>query len=437
MNTINDVPKEERVNLSQIHCVVIDNGLFIGIAQVLSKTFKSVSYWCPWTSAFPKSNQWVIGYGIEGVDKLEDLFKFTNSIPKEKRKDYVLVFPDVYSGSMQEMFEDQGFYCFGSRYGEEMELLREVMKEHMEDIGLYTTKYKIVTGTQELRDYIKKHPNVWVKINKTRGDTETFRAEDYDDIEPVLDKLDADIGAVKHIKEFIVEDAYDDAVEVGMDCFCIDGKFPSKSLTGVEIKDLGYIGKFINYDRIPKQITDFNEQVAPLMEEFGYRGFFSTEIRVSKDRPPYMLDFCARAGSPPNELYGLMYKNLADIVYYGAHGYMIDPVVEHKFGVEALLHSSWADSNWQPVTFPAKYADNVRLRNACKIDGKYYCAPQHVKLAEIGAVVAEGDTLEEAIEMCKKVAASVKGHYIECKLDSLETAQAEFQKLRDMGLTII
>lgn len=437
MNKVEDVALADRTDLSEINCIVIDNGLFIGIAQVLSKTYKSVKYWAPWTSAFPKSNQWVIGYGIEGIERIHDLFAEINSIPDEEIRNTLLVFPDVYFGSMQVHFQSLGFPCFGGKAGEEMELLRHAMKEHMRKLGLHVTNYKVVTGTEALREYIKEHPNVWVKINQTRGDIETFHAKDYRTIEPVLDMLDWTLGAVKYIKEFIVEDAYDDAVETGMDCYCIRGEYPTKSLVGVEIKDLGYIGKFVNYDKIPECITDFNEKMSETMRNFDYRGFFSTEIRVSTDRKPYMLDFCARAGSPPNELYQLMYENLADIVYYGAIGYMIDPICTKKFGVEALIHSSFADKNWQEIMFPKKYADNVKLRNACKINGRYYCAPQHVGLAEIGAVVAVGDTLKEAIEECKKIAETISGHYVEIKIDSFDKAQEEFDKLELMGVRII
>ena len=437
MNKVEDVALADRVDLGEIDCIIVDNGLFISIGQVLSKTFKSVGYWAPWTSAFPKSNQWVIGYGLEGINRIYDLFDHINNIPEDKIKTTLFIFPDVYFGSLNIHLESLGFPCFGGKMGQEMELLRHKMKEHMKKLGLYVTNYEVIKGTESLREYIKEHPNVYVKINETRGDTETFFAKDYRTIEPVLDELDWKLGAVKYIKEFIVEDAYDDAVETGMDTYCIRGNYPTKSLVGVEIKDLGYIGKFLEYDKIPECITDFNEKISSTMLDFDYRGFFSTEIRVSKDRSPFMLDFCARAGSPPSELYTLMYTNLAEIVYYGALGYVIDPIVEHKFGAEALIHSSWADKNWQEVYFPSKYKDNVKLRNACKINGRYYCAPQHVGLAEIGAVVAVGDTLQEAIDECKKIAEKVTGHYIDIKLDSFDKANEEFEKLSKMGIKIL
>lgn len=430
MNTVEDIPEGLIDDLSTKTVMVIENGLFVEIAKTLSKSFKRVLYYCRWESAFPRSNQFVIGQGIEGIERVHNIFEYIDEVD-------LFVFPDIYDGQLQLHLESLGKLVFGGRMGEETELYRDKMKEHMKKLGLYITPYKVVTGIDDLRDYLLDNPNVYVKQNVTRGDFETFYSKSYNLIEPVIDDLEHSLGAIKHTKEFIVEDAYDEAVETGMDCYCIDGKYPSKTLCGIEIKDCGYVGRFTKYEKIPECITDFNEKMSETMKEFGYKGFFSTEIRVSEKLPPYMVDMCARAGSPPNELYQLMYTNLADIIWYGSKGILIDPIVEHKFGVEALIHSAWSDMNWQAIDFPKKYRDNIKLRNACMVNGRYYCAPQKSGLVEIGAIVACGDTLQEAIDKAKEIASTVEGHYIEIKLDSFDRAQEEFDKLEDMGVKIL
>jgi len=132
-----------------------------------------------------------------------------------------------------------------------------------------------------------------------------------------------------------------------------------------------------------------------------------------------------------------MYKNLADIIWYGSEGFMIDPITEKKFGVEAMIHSSWADQNWQQIEFPAKYRDNVKLRNLCVINDKYYAVPQAVGLPEIGALVVEADTLEEAIEQIKAIAEEVKGYYMEIKVDAIDIALEQFKELEEFGVKIL
>jgi hypothetical protein len=48
-------------------------------------------------------------------------------------------------------------------------------------------------------------------------------------------------------------------------------------------------------------------------------------VRCTKDGKAYLIDPCCRAGSPPNELYQLMISNLADVIWYGAEGLVIEP----------------------------------------------------------------------------------------------------------------
>lgn len=430
MPTINDVPQELRVNLAEKTVMVHDYGLFVETAKTLSKAFKKVYYYCPWKSGFPRANQYVIGMGIEGIERIFNFWDYVDKVD-------LFVFPDVYDGDLQKHLVSLGKNVWGGRKGEEMELYREKMKKYMESIGLYVTPFTVVKGMENLRQYLKDHENVYVKINQLRGNFESFQSENYTLSEPKLDEIEYSLGAIKTEQEFIVEDAYDDACEIGVDMFSVDGQFPTQTLVGIEIKDLGYVGKFLKYSDISEKVTDFNTKIAPALEAYGYRGFMSTEIRVCNTKEPYMCDFCARQASPPGELYQLMYENLADIIWYGAQGYVIDPIVDNDYGVEALIHSSWADKNWQSVEFPEKYRDNIKLRNACKIDGKYYCAPQTVGLPEIGAVVAEGKTLEEAIENLKTIAAEVKGYYLEIKIESIDKALEEFKKLEDFGVKIL
>jgi hypothetical protein len=430
MNTINDVPEGLIENLKTKTAMCVDNGLFLEVAKTLSKSFKEVLYFMPWISAFPKSNQYIVGHGVEGITRVEYFWDHFEDVD-------IFIFPDVYFGDLQEYLVSIGKTVWGGRKGEEMELYRDKMKDYMKSVGLYVTPFKVIKGVTALRDYLKEHDNVYVKINLLRGNFETFHSENYELSEPKLDEIEYNLGAMKTIQDFIVEDAYDDAVEAGTDTFTIDGKYPNKLLQGVEIKDLGYMCRVSEYDKISKQITGFNDEMVDAFKGYGYRGFFSTEVRISKDKKPYMLDMCSRCGSPPSELYQLMYRNLAEIIWYGAKGYVIDPITEFEYGVEVLIHSSWADKNWQAISFPKKYRDNIKLRNACVIDGKYYCVPQTVGLAEIGAIVAESDTLQGAIDKVKEIAETVKGYYIEIKLESIDKAIEEFKKLEEFGIKIM
>lgn len=228
--------------------------------------------------------------------------------------------------------------------------------------------------------------------------------------------------------EFVVEEDIDNAVEIGYDGFTIDGQFPDSSFWGIEIKDKAYIIKTVNKKELPKQVSFVNDRLAETLKKFRYRNFWSTELRI-KNKIPYFIDPCCRCGSPPSELYQDIYLNLADIMWNGADGVLVEPQVEVKYGAELLLHSSWADKNWQAVQFPKKLRGNIKLRNLAIIDKEYYIVPQNVGIPEIGSVMAFGESMEESIEKVKEMAKEVTGYYIEVYPDSLDTAIEEVDKI--------
>jgi hypothetical protein len=408
---------------------VYDNGLFVELATTLSKEFGKTYYYSPWESAFPKSNSRLIGKGIPNVERVDDIWKIVDDCD-------LWVFPDVYAGGLQLKLEKLGKRVWGSRRGEELELYRPDSKEYLNGKGLRIGHYEVVKGLLSLRNYLKEHDDQWIKISLTRGDMESFHSVNYRNIEPRLDELEHSLGAKKDLQEFIVEQGIPEAVEVGYDGYCVDGNFPKKAMCGVEVKDKGYIGVFQDYTDMPQQIQDVNSQVAETLHQYRYRNFFSMEMRITRDGIPWVIDPCTRMGSPPGELVQMMYTNLADILWYGAEGRLIDPEPAGKYGVELLIHSSWADKNWQAVEFPSSVRDNVKFRNLTIIDGKYYVVPQAVGLPEIGAVVGVGDTLEEACDVVKKAAKKIEGYYVDVFPEALDEAQEEIKKLKNYGIKL-
>jgi len=410
-------------------CLIIDNGLFVELAVTMAKSFGKVYYWTPWVGSFPKSNSMLIGKGIPGVERVDDYWAVKDEVD-------LWIFPDIYMGGLQEELVAQGKRVWGSRHGDEFETNRIVSKKYLKKIGVPIGKYEVIVGLDKLREYLKTNKEKYIKVSTTRGDFETFKSKNYKLIEPRLDELEYTLGAKKKIMEFIVEDAIPDAVEIGYDGFCVDGVFPEHAMCGIEVKDVGYIGFFKEYAKMPKQILDINAKVAPALKEYGYKNFFCCEMRITRDGTPWVIDPMTRFGSPPGELVQNMYTNLADILWYGAEGRCIDPIAEAPFGAELLLHSVWADKNWQPVEFPAEIRDNLKFRNLTIIDGKYYVVPTSVGLPEIGAVVATGQTQEKAVNKVKEIAEQVEGFSVETFPDSMEKAKEEQKKLEEFGIKL-
>lgn len=404
-------------DLSNRTLLCYDNGLFTSWAERLGplrEGFGRVLLYVPWKDAFPKSNWFSIGDGLPGVEKVTDFFDVIDEVD-------CFFFPDVYDGDLQEHLRDLGKPVWGSGKGEELELYRWETKKLLKEIGLPVQPVERIIGLDALREHLKENDDKYIKTSMMRGDFETFHHIRYDLSEPRLDELEHKLGARKQTKEFIVEDSISPALEVGFDGYCIDGEFNDPSILGVEEKDVAYIGVVQPYKQFPEKVRYVNEKLAPILKEYKYRNFFSSEIRLGRDKEPYLTDPCCRAGSPPSEVYQESFSNWADIVWAGAHGEMVKPKPIAKYAVEALIHSSWADQNDEAVRFPEKIDQWVKLRNVARLNGVRYIMPQSVGLPEIGAVVGIDDTLLGAIKKVKSYADQIEGYDLDIKLKDIES----------------
>jgi len=230
------------------------------------------------------------------------------------------------------------------------------------------------------------------------------------------------------VQEFVIEEGIPDAQEVGYDGFTVGGAFPKLAQWGVEIKDCGYAAEIKPYDQLPDSVRFVNDKLAAPMKACGYQGFFSTEIRVGKDKKPYLIDFTARHASPAGECIQELYGNLGEIIEAGAHGELVEIKPTAKYAAQAILTSSFAEEKWLPIYIPENVRDNVKLYHSCKVGDQEYIVPTEADMSEIGSVVATGQTLDEAIKKCRVIAEQVEGYQVKAKLDALDQAKDEFTK---------
>ena len=405
---------------------ICDNGSYVEWAIRMAKDFGKVNYFNPWYGAFPDSEMFLPGLGLTNVNKVSRLFDVVNSTD-------LFFFPDIYFGDVQLHLESIGKRVFGSRDGDSIELFRDEAKKLYKEVGIPTAPYKKLIGMKALRSYLKEHEDVYVKSNETRGDMETWHSESYILSEEYLNELDYTLGAARETVEFIVEDAVNDAEELGYDGFNIDGQFPKKAGWGIEIKDCGYLGFF--GEVFPKELIDVNSRLLEYFKSKRYRNVFSSEIRKQK-KLWFMQDPCCRVASPPGGLYMNNCTNWADIMWYGAEGTLIEPIYQGKVGAEVIIYSQFGEKHSQLVIFPEKYHDHIKFRNLAKVNDNYYVIPQHVGVAQIGSVTGWGSTMGEAFSEVMKYSKEVKGFGINIMTDSLSKATESLNKLRDYGVRI-
>ena len=416
--------------------VIYDQGLFVEIAPVLARRFGKVYYYSPWASAEARSNAMLVGYGLPGVERIDAWQPYAE-------EGALFVFPDIYDGPLQELLEERlGVRVWGSRMAEDLELDRLLAKQVYKAVNLNVGKYKIAPGLEALRDLLKDEDDRYVKLSFTRGDMETFHSPNYAAVEPRLNELAMVMGPWAHHKTFIVEEPIPDAVEIGIDAYTIDGQFPSKAMVGIEAKSKAYIGRFMDWKDIPKELSRVHEELAEYLEYTHCRNFFTVETRITEDGRAYPLDACVRFANPPGYLAMEMYENLADIIDRGADGEMVEPEPKAEWGVEIKLVSAWATKHHQPITFPKKYERNLRFSFCARIPTEdqpedkitVYVLPQLAERDVIGSAIGWGDTPEEAADMAREAAAAMDSYGIDVMDDGVYDAAEEWQKAIDWGL---
>lgn len=420
--------KPERFNDKRV--LLYDMGMFCSWSLRLAREFGEVYYHNPsWKQMSPSSNQLLIGHGFDEITMVKNFWDVVQDMD-------LIVFPYIYDGDLQKELVRQGKRVWGGRKGEELEIYRPEAKEEMKRLGMPVGGYEVVTGLEALRDYLREHKNVHVKISLTRADTETFHSPSYDEILPKLDEIKHFVGAASEAMQFVVEKPIEPALEIGYDGFTIDGSFPKHAINGVEVKDNSYLGVILPYDELDEHVRDVNEWLSPALRGYQYRGLFSTEVRVGPDEKPYLIDVTCRSGSPPGESMQEMIANWAEIMWYGSEGIMVDPEPDEdvKYSAQAVIYSDHADEAWQAVNIPDDMRRWVKLFFHCRIDGMDYVIPQPAKFSEIGWVVGTGPTVKDAIKACEDHAEQISGYKLEVRTKSLQDAVEEIEKGEKLGV---
>lgn len=413
--------------------MVVDHGLYVHIAQLLSRYFKDVYYYCPWERSFPSSDLLLVGDGFEGIHRVKDFWEWQ---PKMD----VFVFPDLYFPGLQQLLRDADCKVWGCGGAEVLETERDFCRELMGKWGMPMAQWWRIEGTKELREFLKKKDDVYVK-GLMRGDFETFHHETYDLTEPMLDELEHKLGGKKAAEVFIVEEPIDGndkspVVEVGYDgWFC--GDWPEIAALGYEIKDCGNIQAFMPYKDIGKPVRYVNTYLERFLKKEGCCGFFSNEIRVRMEAGtpmPYLIDPCCRCGSPASEGYAEAYDNWDEIILEGSQGKLVKPELFYDYVCILVMYSDWAKDNWLAVHCPPEFEENLKLHYACKMDGVLYTAPIQPGIAQIGAVVGGGDSLEEAVQNAVAISKEIKGVEVQFRYGAIDDALKEIKKGEGMGI---
>jgi len=403
-------------DLSKMTAIVYDRGgLYLYCAEKLAEKYGKVMYYLADADAYPSSQKHTIGMGIKNIKRIHDFWKYVDEAD-------CIYFFDCYDGELQHWLREKDYTVFGSGHGEQIEIDKILFLETLEKLDLPCAKTYLAEGLDDLKKYLEKNDGetMWLK-NLHRGDFETRKFKNMSQIKPFLDDLRNRIGTASDTIEILVQHKIESACEVGYDGYNVDGKYTDNCIIGVEVKDRGFVGKI--FPETPDIVKGINDAFSDIFAQLGYRGNYSTEIRVTKEGEPYYIDATCRVPSPPGELMCEIYENWAEATYQIACGELPILKPKAKFGAVIILTSAWYDGHELHVSFPSKYKNAVKLKNHTARDGEFYCIPNG-NGGFFGAVVTYADTLDEAIAECCKIAEEVEA-------DELEYDSSLFDKAKE------
>lgn len=405
------------------------------MAEVLSRTMKKVYYYSPTEREFTTVAESAQGYGVGEIERLDDFFPRLDEID-------LFVFPDIGFGGLQKHLRNIGKAVWGSNGADELEQFRTFFLDTLDKLGLPTVHTKRLEGLDALMKHLEGVKDKWIKVDKFRGDMETWRHRDFAHSRGRLERMAVSLGGTRDEITFLVQDPIKTDVEIGADRWCIDGKYPSFALQGYEKKNQLYLGRIVPEADIAPELAYVDEKMAPILKAYGYRNWVATEVRVS-DGVPYFTDLSARFSGLASESVQEICTNWADVVWHGANGIVIEPEFEWLFVAEAGLHyesddaaSAVGHEGWKILDIPKKARRWVKLSNYCEIDGIFHLIPNPKE--EIGVVVGVGNSIKESIkhlqgtlELIKDCPLSVDLEHFPSLVKTIQDAEAQGIKFGD------
>lgn len=413
-------------HVRELNVVVVDMGSFISLADKLSETCPSVSYHAPIEREFRSIDEAVIGYGIPNVHRIESFMD-----PDVVKETDLYVFPDIGYTGEQRYLRSIGKPVWGSMGGDELERLRTKFVSTVKKLGLPMVHTEKIRGLDALCEYLKDKKNVWVKVNEFRDNMETWHHQDWLHSQPMLRRLYITFGVAPELVWFVVQDALDGATEIGYDGLSVDGWFPDSSYQGYEKKNELYLGARTDYDDLPEEVRAVNEAWSTVMKDYGYRNFFATEIR-NLDGVPYFIDPTMRMPGQTGEQLLETMENLADVIWNGAQGELIQPEWNADFAGSATLNYKGALEDVKVIRVPDEAKRWLKL---CRYrqKGDEYHFPVN-KRDDVGVVIGMADSIADTIKAVGENFEAIGDESLSVKLEGFMDLLEDVHKAQAEGI---
>ncbi len=401
-----------------LNVLMIDTNLALDHALRLAQDGCNVYYYIADMSAFPKLQDSISGEGFD-IKKISDMYEVIDIV------DLAIITDSCFPDMAKKLREDYGIKVIGSSPElAEWENNRVDFLEDLDKLGIDTPDSTLVKGVDALYRYIadlnlKEDERVWIKVNKYRGNIETFSAGTAEEAKTVL--MQAGFGPFLELLEFIVQKS-SDGVEIGADVFVSPDIVYKNYLYTIEYKGKGNIA-------IPCNNTGFNNvynKIMPKIRESDYRcnlsfeGFYDGETYKIIDATP-------RFAYPCSTMWTKYIKNYTEVLLAVADNKDIDVEWDTNYYVQISLTTDKVDT-WKMISFSDELRKYVGFRRAVKKDGNYWFVPGD---ALVVTVNASGESLEEAFNNADAIAKEIDCTDTQYTLNFKDKAFETIKKLNE------
>ena len=169
----------------------------------------------------------------------------------------------------------------------------------------------------------------------------------------------------------------------------------------------------------------------------------ATEVRIDKEGVPHLIDITMRFGIPNTESQLEWIENIAEIIYEGADGKMIEPKYKTKYSAQIAIKSVLANKHRIDIKIPDKIKQWVKLNSFCGKDKvgseEYSVLPTEIGANKddsvvIGYIVGLGYTLDECFKKITEYSEQIEGEGFEIKFDAIDEVEKEIKKMKEQGI---
>jgi hypothetical protein len=391
----------------------------VSLAEKMGEHCRSL-YYSPFETEYRDARKCVIGTGLANVKRVDEWQEMINEID-------LFIFPDIGYGGLQRYLRSIGKAVWGGNGASDLELYRTRFLRVIDSLGLPVAPSTEIHGLTQLSEHLKTVEDRWIKVNRFRENMETWHHKTFVHSEPILEWLAVEFGGVAENVVFVVQDPIAHAAEIGYDGWNVDGVFPNRSFQGYEKKNQLYLGTWLEAERMPDEVKNVNEALAPYFKEIGYRCFVATEIRNQ-----FFIDPTFRMAGQTQEHLLETCTNLAEIIWAGANGEVVQPEFQAKFATEATLHYTAGTDHWMVLRVPEEIRRWVKLYGYCEVDGVFHFPPR--KNDELGVVLGNGDTVQGAIDHLKKNLDALEKEPVSCDTSGFVDLIKQIEEAQDEGM---